>query len=276
VSVTAKALWYIESHLDGDISLDAVADVAGVSRFHLSRAFSVSTGRSLAEYARARRLSQAAKALSGGAPDILDVALAAGYGSHEAFTRAFRQLFGVTPEQCRAKDVRQPILLQEPIVMNQKAVVPVAAARLVSRDAFLVVGIAQVYRGSNAGMAEQWNRFAPHIGHVPHQIGKTAYGVLCNTDETGSYEYVCGVEVSQFPAEPAEFRRLRVPPQTYAVFEHREHVSSVSATWQAAWEQGVADAGRQVADGPALEVYREQFDGRTGLGGIEIWIPVKT
>jgi AraC family transcriptional regulator len=99
VSVTPKALWYIESHLSSELSLDAVAEVARVSRFHLSRAFAASTGISLTGYMRARRLSEAAKALVKGAPDILSVALDAGYGSHEAFTRAFRQHFGVTPEQ---------------------------------------------------------------------------------------------------------------------------------------------------------------------------------
>jgi AraC family transcriptional regulator len=52
-------------------------------------------------YARGRRLSEAARALAAGAPNILEVALAAGYGSHEAFTRAFRRQFGVPPEALR-------------------------------------------------------------------------------------------------------------------------------------------------------------------------------
>ena len=71
MSVTSKALWYIESHLDSELSLEEVAEVAGVSRFHLSRAFADSTGSSFAGYVRARRLSEAAKSLAHGAPDIL-------------------------------------------------------------------------------------------------------------------------------------------------------------------------------------------------------------
>ena len=50
VSVSTKALWYIESHLSGELSLEAIAGVVGVSRFHLSRVFAVSTGSSLAGY----------------------------------------------------------------------------------------------------------------------------------------------------------------------------------------------------------------------------------
>ena len=60
MSVTAKAIWYIESHLSGDLSLEIVAEAAGVSRFHLSRAFSVTTGCAFAAYVRARRLTLAA------------------------------------------------------------------------------------------------------------------------------------------------------------------------------------------------------------------------
>src|SRR4029453_18010801 len=97
MSVTRKALWYIESHLSGDTSLDAIADVAEVSRFHLSRAFSAATGYSITSYLRARRLSEAAKSLAQGAPDILAVALDAGYGSHEAFLPGVRHPFFLPP-----------------------------------------------------------------------------------------------------------------------------------------------------------------------------------
>jgi AraC family transcriptional regulator len=58
------------------------------------------------------------------------------------------------------------------------------------------------------------------------------------------------------------------------VFEHREHVSAIAGTWKAIWEHGLADAGWKVLDGPAFERYDERFDGRTGLGGFEIWVPV--
>src|SRR5262245_23133336 len=98
-----RALWFIENRFEGELSADDVARAAGVSRFHLSRLFALVIGRSMTGYARGRRLSEAARALAGGAPDILAVALSAGYGSHEAFTRAFREHFGVTPESVRAQ-----------------------------------------------------------------------------------------------------------------------------------------------------------------------------
>src|ERR1700735_4928799 len=113
-----KALWYIESHLAAALTLDEIAAIGGVSRFHMVRSFAAATGLSVMRYVRARRLSEAARALAGGAPDILKLALEADYGSHEAFTRAFRDHFGMTPETVRASTCLDHIKLQEPILMD--------------------------------------------------------------------------------------------------------------------------------------------------------------
>jgi AraC family transcriptional regulator len=277
VSVTARAIWYIESHLSGDLSLEAVAGAVGVSRFHLSRAFSVTAGCALASYVRARRLSLAARTLEGGAPDILAVALDAGYGSHEAFTRAFRQQFGLTPDELRERGYVAGLELMEALDMHTNAgkTTLIAPPRVVRSDALLIFGLGERYVKSSAGIPSQWDRFVPYLGTIPGQIGNVTYGVICNTDEAGSIDYICGVQVREFPDHPKEFTRLRIPPQTYAVFEHRDHVSSMQSTWQAIWNDGLSSAGHEATDGPAFERYDERFDGRTGLGGFEIWVPIR-
>jgi AraC family transcriptional regulator len=276
VNVTGKALWYIESHLSGELSLEAIAGAVGVSRFHLCRAFTVSAGYSPAGYVRARRLTEAAKMLAQGAPDILDIALTAGYGSHEAFTRAFRQLFGLTPEQLRTQAHLDNLKLMEPLRMDQTTITPLTSPRIVQNGALLIFGLGQLYSTqANAAIPSQWDRFVPYLGNIQGQIGVVAYGVICNTDDAGNYEYICGVEVAEFPSHPAEFTRLRIGPQTYSVFEHREHISAIATTWKAVWNEGLSDSGYQAADSPAFERYGEQFDGRTGLGGVELWVPVK-
>jgi len=103
MNAVGRAIWFIESHVSGDLSLDDIAKSVGVSRYYLVRAFGVVTGRSVMRYVRGRRLTEAARSLINGAPDILTVALDAGYSSHEAFTRAFREQFGMTPEAVRAQ-----------------------------------------------------------------------------------------------------------------------------------------------------------------------------
>src|SRR3979490_436371 len=113
-----KARCFIESHLADTMTLDEVAAIAGISRFHMVRAFAAATGLSVMRYVRARRLSEAARALADGAPDILSLALDADYGSHEAFTRAFRDHFGITPEAVRSSTRLDNLKLQEPILMD--------------------------------------------------------------------------------------------------------------------------------------------------------------
>jgi AraC family transcriptional regulator len=275
MSVTARALWYIESHLGGNLTLESIAQHVGVSRYHLSRAFSTATGCGLALYVRGRRLSLTAKALLDGAPGILSVALNAGYGSHEAFTRAFRQHFGLTPEQARAQRPTINLNFLEPIRMQTAATTRISPARIAERDAMLIFGLSQHYTPqSMSGIPSQWQRFLPHFGHIPTQLEKSAYGVIYNAHEAGNFDYICGAEVSEFPSHPHEFARLRIPPQTYAVFLHPDHISSIGATCNAIWNQALPDSGYKAADSPWFERYSEEFNRHTGLGGLEIWIPI--
>jgi AraC family transcriptional regulator len=99
-----KALWFIESRLAGALTLDEVAAIAGVSRFHLVRAFAAATGLSVMRYVRARRLSEAARTLANGAPDILSVVLEADYGSHGAFTGGRCAEFRTLQRKLRSAD----------------------------------------------------------------------------------------------------------------------------------------------------------------------------
>src|SRR5471032_1711674 len=138
-----KALWFIESHLAEALTLDEVAAIGGVSRFHMVRAFAAATGLSVMRYVRARRLSEAARALAHGAPDILTLALNADYGSHEAFTRAFRDYFGVTPEAVRASTCLDRLKLQEPIVMDSTALGNLKPPRFETSQPLLVAGLSE-------------------------------------------------------------------------------------------------------------------------------------
>ena len=272
-----KALWYIESHLAGPLTLDEIAAVACVSRFHLVRAFAAATGLSVMRYARARRLSNAARALGTGAPDILSLALEADYSSHEAFTRAFRDHFGVTPESVRAGTCLEHLKLQEPIVMISTALDYLKPPRFETGKALLVAGIGErcTHENQGAGIPSQWQRFHQTVDGIPGRIGKVAYGVCCNADDAGNFDYVAGVEVTDFSDLPREFQSVRIPEQRYAVFTHAEHISTIRRTVNTIWNHWLPASGMKAADAPSFERYDVQFDSSTGNGGLEIWIPVK-
>jgi AraC family transcriptional regulator len=269
-----SALWYVERHFANELTLEAIAAHAKVSPHYLTRAFGAVTGRSLMRYVRGRRLSEAARRLANGATDILSVALEAGYGSHEAFTRAFRDQLGVTPEAVRAQCHVDNLELVEPIKMQQE-ISNLAQPRLESGKALLIAGLGERYTcESSAGIPAQWQRFMPYFGNVPRQVGTVAYGVACNADDEGNFDYICGVEVADFSGLPKELARVRIPAQRYAVFAHRDHISTIRSTMATIWNQWLPQSGHQLADAPHLERYGEGFDSRTGYGGLEIWIPI--
>ena len=272
-----KALWYIESHLAGALTLDEISAIGGVSRFHMVRAFAAATGFSVMRYVRARRLSHAARALASGAPDILSLALDADYSSHEAFTRAFRDHFGVTPESVRAGTCLDRLELQEPILMVSTALDHLEPPRFETGPALLVAGIGERINHENNGacIPNQWHRFHQTIDHVPGRIGKVSYGVCCNGDDAGNFDYIAGVEVSDFSDLPREFSRVRIAAQRYAVFSHADHVSTIRRTVNTIWNHWLPASHLKVADAPNFERYGAAFDPLTGNGGFEIWVPVR-
>jgi AraC family transcriptional regulator len=272
-----KALWFIESHFAQALTLDEIANRGCVSRFHLARAFEAATGLSVMRYVRARRLSEAARRLADGAPDILAVAIDAGYGSHEAFTRAFREQFGLTPEALRARGHLDSIAIVEPIKMDETLLTHLELPRFEDGKPFLVAGLSERYTcDTSTAIPSQWQRFGAYFGKVPGQMGGVAYGVCYNADDAGNFDYLCGVEVSDFSALPAELSRVRIAAQRYAVFSHREHISTIRRTLNTIWNQWLPASGHVPADAPNFERYSEQFDPVSGMGGLEIWLPLKT
>ncbi len=271
----AKALWFIESHFAGELTLTEIAATAGVSRFHMARAFGMTTGFSVMQYVRGRRLSEAARLLADGAPDILTLALDVGYGSHEAFTRAFREQFGVTPERVRSGGTITGLSLVEAFQMNNSTGTVLQAPRLENGRALLVAGLEERFSSENtSGIPALWQRFSPHIGHVPGQVGNVTYGVCYNTDDTGGFDYSAGVEVSDFTGLPANFARVAIAEQRYAVFAHAAHISTIRATYLAIFNTWLPKSGYQIAGGPQFERYDEHFNSHTGTGGFEIWVPI--
>jgi AraC family transcriptional regulator len=128
---------------------------------------------------------------------------------------------------------------------------------------------------------EQWQRFAAHIGKIPGQAGAVTYGVCWQASDGDGIEYLSGVEVSGFAGLRGQFTVVSIPAHRYAVFAHHEHVSKLSDTVEAIFERWLAESGYATAAGAAetpdfLERYSEEFDPQTGMGGMEVWVPIQS
>ena len=96
-----RVLVHIQQHLDENLELDELARIAHFSPYHFHRVFRGMVGEGVAEHVRRLRLERAAQRLKFTDSPVTHVALDAGYETHEAFTRAFRGMFGEPPSRFR-------------------------------------------------------------------------------------------------------------------------------------------------------------------------------
>ncbi len=103
-----KVLTYIQQHIDEELTLEQLATVACFSRFHFHRIFAAFVGESLRSYIRRLRIEKAAGKIRFSEMPITDIALSSGYETPAAFTKAFKQIIGVSPREFRVQS--QPII----------------------------------------------------------------------------------------------------------------------------------------------------------------------
>jgi AraC family transcriptional regulator len=276
MSVTRKALFVIERNHNRDLSLQEIATACGVTKYHLAHAFGQTTNLSVMQYTRGRRLTEAAQSLARGATNILDLALGSGYSSHEAFSRAFRSQFGVTPEAVRDSASLEGLATVAPMTVPSHESVDVQDPRFVAAAEIRTVGLPAHYSyDATAGIPGQWQRFMTFAMTIPERRPGIPIGVTMNVDVDGGFDYLCAVEVSAFSTMPAECVRVSIPAHRYAVFEHRGHVSAIQKTYSAIWDEWLPEHQLTSSDAPSIERHKDTFDPRTGEGGVDLWIPVE-
>ena len=128
---------------------------------------------------------------------------------------------------------------------------------------------------TRVGIPQQWERFVAKAHSVPGLVGTTFYGVCWNTQADCTFDYLTGVEISSANNLPADFTSLKLIARRYAIFPHTGHVSAIPRTIDAIWSKWVPECGLKIARAPCFERYTAEFNGQTGMGGMEIWIPVE-
>lgn len=146
----------------------------------------------------------------------------------------------------------------------------------------LIAGLRKIYApAAMRGIPVQWQTFAQYIGKIPGQVGRTTYGICWQVADSSNIEYVTAVEVSTFAGMPDDFTVVSLPAAKYAIFPHRTHVSKLYETCDAicSWlpESGHQSAAAADPETPAFfERYSEEFNPQTGMGGMEVWVPLRS
>lgn len=281
MSAVQKIVWLIESQFrDGSLSLERMAEHAGVSRSHLSRIFPIATGYGLSTYLRGRRLSEAAKDLANGAPDILTVALDAGYGSHEAFTRAFRDQFGLTPDELRRRRSLDTLDLVEPLRMDPADKVTLAPPVLETREPLRIAGMNDHFTFKTMDtIPHLWQRFGAYLPELEAGTPGPAFGVTGAMPEgSDGFDYFAAAPLKSGAELLPGLTEMTLPAGRYARFAHRGHISTIRATCGAVYETGIPALGEEPDTRwfSFVEYYGPDFEPATGTGTVEIWVKLKS
>jgi AraC family transcriptional regulator len=165
-----------------------------------------------------------------------------------------------------------------PIKANKALIARLTGPRFATRKALFIAGLKQRYNASTMNaIPAQWERFVRYLGKIPGQVGRVTYGLIYNKGKnTDGFEYLSGVEVAGCSGLPREFSCVNIPAYKYAVFPHCEHVSKLKETMDAISDKqlpGVMAPGIDDVPG-AIERYGEGFNPQTGIGDIEVWVPI--
>ncbi len=142
--------------------------------------------------------------------------------------------------------------------------------------AMTIVGFNRTYNmETRVGIPRQWEQFVPRMRSMGASDAD-CYGVCWNTTDDCSFDYLTGVEATSAMKVPADFQSVQLNKGRYAVFPHTGHVSAIPKTIDTIWTKWVPECGLKIAQAPCFERYTADFNPQTGMGGMEMWIPLKT
>lgn len=278
-----QAMEYVEEHLDQQIDGAQLARIAVTSEYHFRRMFSALAGIPLSEYIRRRRLTVAGAEVLAGPGTLLDVAVRYGYGSGEAFARAFRAMHGVGPSEAR----RTGAALRSQSRMSFHLVVEGSSSmryRIVSKEAFRIVGrrarVPLVHEGLNPAIVEFVRSIPPEtvarIEALSDQEPRGIVTVSSNIDDSRAegteLDYHHGV-VTGAPV-PEDLDALDVPAGTWAVFESSgEFPLALQYMWRDVYVEWFPSNPYRSVPGP--EILRTTVSPDGTEADAELWIPVE-
>lgn len=274
------AMLYLEEHLEDEIELTSMAQIAYCSPFHFQRMFSYLAEVPLSEYIRRRKMTRAAADLQNGSERIIDIALKYGYDSPTAFNRAFQSVHGIAPSEAR----RSGAVLKAYLPISFKITIKGEAEmnyRIEKKDAFRIVGVKEHHElnveENFAQIPAFWAKavqsgvFAQILGLL-NQEPKGILGVSsCMNGKDFDYYIAAPSDM----AVPEGLEEYTVPACTWAIFTCIGPMPSAIQTLQKRIvSEWLPNSGYVYANAPDIEVY---FEGNQQAEDYrcEVWLPVE-
>lgn len=246
-----RVLAYIHDNTDGDLSLDRLADVAAMSRFHWHRVFRALTGETCAQAVRRIRLHRAASWLVMSDMPIARVAARAGYPNQGSFSRAFSESYASSPAAFRRDgQVRlpNPTLRTGSYPMHDVIIRADPARRLAGlphKGAYHEIGKSFEAFGAVCESRQLWPRFGAVLGvyfDSPDDVAEAELHSFAGAEFTGE-------------ALPEGMDEVSLPGGKAAVLTYKGPYSGLAVAYHSLFGNWLPGSGEEPADHPCYEVY---------------------
>ncbi|AKF05700.1 Transcriptional regulator, AraC family protein [Sandaracinus amylolyticus] len=263
----ARAQRAIEARLDAPPVPAELAELAGFSLHHFHRVFRGVVGESVEEHARRLRLERAARRLRASELPVVQIALEAGYGSHEAFTRAFRDLFGMPPSRYRGESSLRAVgsIQERAVELRDIAPFDVVVRRHVGSCSMLDEAFGHVFAWAGAR------------GVVPGAA--RVVGLYHDDPEVTARDRLrsdVGIETSLAPGPASGLERRTIPGGRYAVALHVGPYHTIGSTYLALLGRWAPTTRAELAPEPVIEHYLTPQDTPPDQHRTEVWIRLRS
>jgi AraC family transcriptional regulator len=260
-----KVQLYIQKNLDRELSLEELAKKSYFSVYHFHRIFKAVVGESLKEHIRRLRLEGAASQLKHTDESIINIALSAGYQTHEAFTRAFKTIFGCSPSGFRTNNTNSQRILDQ---YQSDRKVNIRKKDQVKGDEIMEVKIQDIepmrvafvrHVGPYNQCSKAWDTLCTHLGKEGYLGSGSKFIGICYDDpevtppEKIRYDACITVDESFVPA--GEIAIQTIGGGEYAVTTHSGSYDKLSETYSKLFGEWLLESGREVRQDPCMEFY---------------------
>jgi AraC-like DNA-binding protein/predicted transcriptional regulator YdeE len=274
-----RGVAHIEHTIETSTSLEDIASIVALSEFHFHRQFRAYFGVPVMDYVRRRRLALAAKALLASPAPVLRIALAAGFESQAAFTRAFRKVFHTTPARFRRHGCEVPWLSCVPISSEVLAMLPGLGTEQPRIEVIGDIAVAGLTATIDVSERERiprlWNELAAVVG--PDRFARAEHFGVSAGDEkvlAGAFGYWAALSLDPATRPDARLERRTIPGSTYLVFHLVGGAPLIAAAYDYIGATWLPGSRHRLRPGPSFTRQREP-DAAGRPAAIEIWIAVE-
>ena len=248
-----RVLSYIYDHLDGDLSLDAVADVACMSPHHWHRVFRAMTGETLADAIRRVRLLKAANALASEDAPVADIAERFGYPNLASFSRAFSAQHGKPPGAFRDESHERAATLRQ--ATGDHPMYPVVIQNLAASRA---AGVSHV--GPYQGLGLAFQKLGAVIAarnlfsHVEGMIA-VYHDAPGSKPDTDLHAHAAVITATGFPPDIEGLEYFDLVGGKHAIMQHHGPYATLGSAYEWLYGKWLPQSGEEPRNAPPIELY---------------------